>query len=644
MLSPRLALAAVALAAAAVYAPALAGGFVWDDTALILENRYLRSWSELGANLTSDFFRKSRDDRLIGYWRPVVTLSYMVDRTLFDDRAWGFHLVNVLLHAAASCLLLLLVRRLEPEGALAFTAALLFALHPVHTESVAWISGRTDLWCGLFVTLSLWLDVASARRRSRALRTASLVAFGLALLSKEMAAVLPGLVALRALLGIAEPRPAPDRALRLAGLYGLVLVAYAAVRFGVLGIATEAPAAAAAGRGTLFLTWWGGFLEYLRVLVWPASLSVDHPVPVLRSPLSPRVLLGVAVAAGLAATAWKARRRQRVLAYGLGAMLLSFVPLTNALVPINAPSTSPFPWSERFLYVPSIGFCIAAAWLLLRALPAVAAGAAALDPRARAPRWALALVGVLACAAAARTVARTADWRDDVTLFRTAVRHAPGSSLGHLNLGVALANRGRLEEAEAEYRTALRTTTEPYKVHFNLGNLHRVRGELDRAEQEYRRSIALRPGYPQAHLNLGLVLRATGRTGEALRAFERAEELLPDFVEAKVNRGHLLRRLGRTEEADAAYRAALALEPDTPEARLGLIWIDLEGGSAQRAEAELRALVADEPGLGAARLLLALHLDRTGRAREADAQYREVLRLDPGNAAVRARLRAGAPS
>jgi Flp pilus assembly protein TadD len=624
----------VAVVAAAVYAGTLRHGFVWDDTFLILNNRYLRDWSELGPNLTGDFFRKSRDEASIGYWRPVVTLSYMVDRHLFRDQPWGFHLVNLLLHAGSSCLVLLLARALPLPRGVPLGAALLFAVHPAHVESVAWISGRTDLWCGLFALAALRLDLDAARRGSPALRAASLAAFALALLSKEMAAVLPAAVLLRSWLLGPRTRSLPS-AMAAVLPWAAVIVAYAALRFGVLGLGTQEPLAAQAGRLALFRTWWAGWIEYLRVLVWPRMLTVEHVVPLARTLLEPRVVAGMAAGAGLLAWAWQARRRDPGLAWALGLFLVSLIPLTNVLLPINAPASVPFPWSERFLYLPSAGFCIVAAWALLEGATRVAGTGETVR------RVAAGLMAVAVAACGARTVARARDWRDDLHLFQAAVRDAPGSSLAHLNLGVALADAGRLDEAEAEYRIALPLTYNRYKVHYNLGNLHRVRGEAAAAEREYRRAVAQKPTYAPAHLNLGLVLLATGRRAEALAEFTTADTLLPGFVEARLNRANVLQQLGRSEDALPLYRSALLLEPTMPEARLNLATALFNTGRTAEGETLVRALVADAPDLAPAHLLLAIHLDRSGRREEAEREFREVLRLDPGNARVRARLGGG---
>lgn len=645
MRRPLSALLLTALAASSLYAVTVGYGFVWDDRFLILENRYLRDWSELGNNLTSDFFRKTKDTSFIGYWRPVVTLSYMIDLAAFDDEPWGFHLRNVVLHALTSCVLLWLAWRLPLPRGVALGGSLLFAAHPVHVESVAWISGRTDLFCTLFALGAVALDLEHARSPHRLKRVGSVAGTVLALLSKEMAAVLPAVVFLRAvwLPGEGQRRRTADAGFRAALPHGLAVAAYLVLRFGVLEIATKAPASAEAGRWVMFLTWWSGFLEYVRVLVWPSVLTVAPMIDQEHSVFAPRVLAGLVLAALAVLWTWRLRRREPAVAFTLATFLVCLVPLTNFIVPVNAPSGVPFTWAERFLYLPSAGFCLTAAWIVLAWLPRRVRRASGAPPRQLPPRWAVAVLTGIFVAFSARTAVRVSDWKDDLALFESAARLGPDSKLARLNYGVALADRGRLEAAEGEYVATLGLDPGNYQAHFNLGNLHRQRGDLLMAEVEYRAALETRPSHAQSHLNLGLTLLSAGKVERALEAFARADHFLPDHVDAKVNRANALRLLGRFGDAVPLYREALALEPGLREARLGLAGVYLATGREERGLQVLDELLEDEPDFAEGHLLRAIHLERGGRTAEAEREYRRVLELDPDNDKVRRRLGLATP-
>lgn len=621
-----------ALAALLLYLPSLRYGFVWDDVALIEKNRYLADPAERWANLTGDFFRRSDDPDRIGHWRPAVTASLMADRAAFGSRPGGFHLTNAALHAAASALVaaVAIALGLSPLGA--GFAGVLFAVHPAHVESVAWISGRTDLLCGLFVAAGLRLEFS--RLRGRVVLAAACTA--LALLSKEMGIALPFAVALRAWLipsPLERDRSGFGRVVRAVAPHVAVVAAYLVVRIGILGIVPKAAAAAEAGRTALFWSWWSGFLEYARVLVWPDFLTIAPRVGLATGPFDPRVLGGLVLFAAIAGIAWRCRRSQPVVAFSLALLLVSFLPLTNFILSVRAAAGIPFPWAERFLYVPSIAFCLAAAWGFGEAVRRSSDAVSALR------RWALPVLGtLLAVGLGARSFGRAEEWRDEMHLFAATVRQAPAWSPGHASLGTALAAAGDRRGAEERLRIAIDLEPRNALARFNLGNLLREGGELEAAIEQYRKAAELVPGDSKIALNLGVALQAAGRNDEALVAFERAAALAPGRPDAHVNLGNVRRLLGKPDEALDAYDAALRIDPTSAPARLGKAGTFIETRRLDAAEPILRKLVRDVPDLAPAHLLLGVLLDATGRAAEAEREFREVLRIEPGNEKVRRRL------
>ncbi len=666
----------VALLAFLVFIGTVRYGFVWDDKFLILDNRYLKDWSELKNNLTSDFFRKTRDTSLIGYWRPVITLSYMIDRTLYNDQPWGFHLMNVILHVLGSCLVLVMLARLPLPRGVPLGAAFLFAVHPVHVESVAWVSGRTDLFCAVFFIASLALDYADSRDPDWKKRWGSVICTLLALLSKEMAVVLPGLIAFRVLLlpGETEKERGITRsAVHKTLPHAIVLFVYMIVHFIILNIGVAHPAWVKSNRFVLFFTWWNGFLEYLRTLVWPAVLSIAIEIRHEASILSLSVIASIALFAFLLFLSWRIRKTHPVLSFTLLFFLISFIPLTNFISPISAPASAPFAWNERFMYIPSVAFCLLASWVVMKGLPELTSlvgltkpsqvekkpakisskkasknatqkasqmskDELSSDQTIHPPMWAIVLFAVIIIASFSRSIIRANDWKDNLSLFSSALKHAPNASLVHLNYAVALADLGRPDEAERSYLKALDLEPLEYRGYYNLGNVYRERGELEKAESAYRSAIRIKPSHAQSHLNLGLVFLNSGRNAEALEAFAKADELLPDYVDAKVNHANILHLLDRSAEAIPIYQEALKIEPVLPAARLGLAGALMDTGRSEEAAAILQRLIHDEPDLTEAHLLLAVHFDRKGMRAEAEKQYREVLRLDPGNEKVRQRL------
>jgi len=541
---------AAALTGAALYAPSIRFGYVWDDRSLIEQNRYIHDARELRANLSGDYFRRSETPERIGHWRPAVTATFMADWAAGGGRPAAFHLHNVVLYAVTCGLVAAVAAALGAGAAGALAAGLLFAAHPAHVESVAWISGRTDLLCGLFVLLTVWCDAAGSGSGRAAWRWASGAATLFALLAKEMGIVAPAAVALRA----AILPPGERRGVARAVLPHLLACgAYLALRFAVFGIAPKAPEAATHGRTALFLTWWSAFLDYMRVLIVPIRSSIVPGVHLETRLLAPRVAAGLVLFALIAAAAWRLRRSRPIAAWALATFLVAFVPLTNFIVPIRAPAGVAFPWAERFLFVPSIFAAIAAGFGLTRTKRAGGAIAVA-----------------LVLAFAGRTLARERAWRDQRTLFAATVREAEGDAAAHVDLGAALMDEGDAEGAERHLRRALALAPDNAIAHFDLGNLLRARGDLDGAARAYRAALASRPGYPQAWNNLGLVAVAGGRLDDAEAAFREADRAMGGYPAAKLNLATLLRGTGRTAEAIPVLEAALALDPDFTAARAAL--------------------------------------------------------------------------
>jgi tetratricopeptide (TPR) repeat protein len=544
----------------ALYVPSIGSGFVWDDLSLIRDNRYVHDGSHLAANLTGDFFRRSGDRTSIGHWRPLVTATYMADWRIGGGAPATFHAHNALLHGLAAALVALLALELGLSRAGALAAGLLFAAHPAHVEAVSWISGRPDLLCGLFVAAALVLDARSGARGGVLLGALSAAATCLGLLAKEMAVVVAIAAPLRAawMPGAAERgRGILRRAIEAGWPHAAVIAAYAVVRFGLLGILPRAPAAAAAGRLALFRTWWSAFLEYARVLVWPAHMSIVPRIEIVSSLASPRVAAGAALFAAAAVAAWRIRVTRPAAAWALAAFLTSLGPLTNFVVPVRAAAGVPFPWAERFLFVPSIFVALAAAALLDRS-----------GPRRR--PWVWAGLAIVLLALATRAVARQRVWTDQKTLFAAAVAEAPGDSGAEATLGGALADAGDWAGAEDHLRRAVARAPDNALARFNLGNVLRHREDLAGAGAEYEAAVAAEPGHPQAWLNLGLVRVAEGRLDDAVAAFRAADLAMGGYAEAKFDLATLLRGTGRPAEAIPLYEEALRLDPSLDAARAGL--------------------------------------------------------------------------
>lgn len=508
--------AALVLLTLATYANALSNGFVWDDAPIIVENPDTRDLSAMGRVLLSP-------DEFPPYYRPLNRASYLVDYQLFGMDPRGFHAVNIALHAANALLLLALARRLFGTRAPAMLAAALLAVHPVLAESVNFVSARNNLFALLFALASFVLFIDADRGGSRGRAWLSGGAFFLGLMSKEQAAgALPVLAAWLAVPGLSALRGSRRWTLLVPHL--LALAAYLALRAISLG-SSMGPGAILAGLPSRVAMNWFMIPRYLGLVFFPRELTTLHEIP---AELPSWPWLAVAWAAIVAVVAFLVRRPSAAGTVGLLWLGFNLLPIAN-IVPIPSSLVA-----ERFFYVPATG-----AWLLLadlwsrlyRSVPArpLVAGAAALS----------------IVALGARTVVRNRDWRDDLTLARSAVETNPGSLPARFNLGVVLRDQGDLDGARRQWEAALEMAPGDPGTLTQLGTAAAVAGDLARAEGYYRRALHHDPRAPLAHYNLARLCERTGRPGEALEHYE-AFLLLPlpdrgDATLAEVARGRVQR-------------------------------------------------------------------------------------------------------
>ncbi len=505
---PRGAAALVAVVVAVAFARSLGNGFTYDEPLVLVQAQAFLKSSDLSALVTRDYFRGS----LEGTWRPFCTLTYMVD-AFFAFAPATFKAQSILWHIGAAWLVMALARRLLPERhrRFALVAGLVFALHPVTTETVDNASFREDSLV-TFWTLATLIFAFDGRR------VLALVAFALGLLSKESAVVAPVLLAIVRLTRPVTERPGhPDRR----GLprelvpYAVVLAAYLAIRFGPLKTAGQY---AAYPGGSLAATMEGMPLvwaHYLRLLVWPWPLCADYTgyfpfghVRVAQLIASTLVVLGFVAALVVAA-----RRGQTLLAIGLGWFALALGPVSN-FIPV------PIPAAERFLTLPLVGIGLAAA-----------AAAGALSERLSPGAWRAARGVGLAVLAAFVVIAnlRHGAWRDDTTLWDATVVVNPRSCGAQSAVGGTLLRRGLddgdvhvLRDAAAHQELALRLcsdASDPARaaiIYTRLGAAEALLRELPPARAALERSLALLPRYPLAVVWLGYVSFLSGdRDGAA---------------------------------------------------------------------------------------------------------------------------------
>ena len=524
----------------------------------------------------------------------------------------GYHLVNILLHAASALLLVRIVRTLELPGA--WLAGALFALHPVHVESVAWLSQLKNTLSGFLFLASTLLYLRFDRSRSPRLYAGALLLFLLGLSAKTAIATLPaGLLVVfwwkRAKLSLKKD-VAPLLPLFVAGLLS-----------GAFTAALERKLYRAEGANydlsflERFLVAGRAFCLQLLHLLWPVHLAFMYPrwkidtaavIQYLYPALAP-LLLGIA---------WAVRRRSRAPLAGLlffGGTLFPSLGFFNAYT---------FRYSflnDHYQYLASLGL------LVLLAAGFAAGLASSRFPRALGPPTAIVILGVLGFL----TWRQARVYADPETLWRTTISVSPGSAVAHDSLALLLNDSGQTDEAISEYGKALAIDPNFPEAHNNLGMALARNGLLDEAAQQYQEALALVPGFPAAYANLAVVYLQKGLLDKAVECCKSALAADQAFAPAHNNLGRVLLAQGLVDEALEHFQTAADLDPSgaMPYYNLGLCYAQKH--QFQLALANYRRALTIEPNVAAIHNGLANALLATGQVAESSVEFTECLRLNP---------------
>jgi protein O-mannosyl-transferase len=574
----------VALAAAVVvvYAPVRDFDFVsLDDPGYVFDNATVK------AGLTWDGLRWAFAGFHSSNWHPLTWLSLMLDAELFGTAPRGFHLVNVGLHALDAVLLFLALRLLSDALWPPAAVAALFALHPLHVESVAWVTERKDTLSGVFFMLALLAYGWYARRPSPPRSAAVFAALGLGLLCKPMLVTLPFVLVLLDYWPLGRWQAGRAPAVRLLieklPLLGLVVAASIVTVFaqrsrGAVASLDTLPLAPRLANAVITP------VVYLRKMLWPVDLAVAYPHPaliasdaagalVLPALLSALFLVGVSLLA-----LWLARARPY--------LLVGWLWYLGMLVPVSGVMQAGMQaMADRYAYLPLIGIYIAVAWTVRdaalrwpRTRPLLAAAAAL-----------LLVLGIRA------TRAQLDSWRDSVTLWEHALAVTRDNSFAHTNLAAVLMAMGRPAEAAPHYEAALRIWPANPTALTGLGSLYGQQGRLDDAADLHRRALAAMPDNPVVLANLGAVLFQLGRVDEAAGYFERAVQQEPDYAMAQSNLGAVYARQGRLDLAAEHLQRAAVLNPQSASAHTNLGIVLAQQGRLAEAAAQLEAALRIQP-------------------------------------------------
>jgi tetratricopeptide (TPR) repeat protein len=555
----------LALAVLAVFGQTAHFGFVnYDDDVYVYENARLAgglNWPGVAWVLTH---------AQCSLYHPLTMLSLMLDYQFHGLQAGGYHLTNVLIHAASSVLLFLIMR--EMTGALwrsAFLAAV-FAIHPLRVESVAWVTERKDVLGAFFFMLTLGAYIRYVRKPEslgRYLMVA--VFFGLDLLCKPTAVTLPFVLLLLDYWPLGRMRGMQNEECRMqneesrggktAGVafWRLVKEKIPLAALAALACAATIIAAGAAGTskahisvGIKMANALVSYAVYLRQIFWPAGLAVFYPFPKNIPPLwelAAAFLLLAVITGGVAAFG----RKRPWLLVGWLWYLGMLVPVIG-VVQVGAAAHA-----DRNTYLPHIGLYLLLTW-----------AAADLSVRWRCRRLvqggcaAAVLAALFWCAQL-----QASYWRSSELLWKHTLSCTSGNYLAHFNLGNDLVKNDRPDEAIAQFREAVKFQPAGCDCHYNLANALLRRGNLDDAIDQFRKSLEITPDHAEALNNLGNALAGTGADQDAIAQYQRALQIQPDYADARLNLGRVLLRAGQLDEAGAQFRKLLESKPGDAEFR-----------------------------------------------------------------------------
>ena len=621
------------LAGLLAYHNSFFGPFVFDDIPHITENPRIRQ-------LCPPWDLLSPPSPALINARPVVDVSLAVNYAFGGDNVWGYHALNLTIHILAGLTLFGIVRRTlrQPPlrerfgtaaDGLALATALIWTVHPLQTESVTYVIQRAESIMGLFYLLTLYGFIrAAASPRPQRWSWLGVGACALGMASKEVMVSAPLMVLLydRTFVSGSFRESWQRRWPLYLGLSATwILQGLMVVSAGTFAKASVMAQHASVTRWEYLLTESGVILHYLRLAAWPYPLCFDYygwPLAGTgRSILLPTLVMAIL----LGATVWTCKTNS---AWGvLGAWFFLILAPSSSIIPLDSPAY------EHRMYLPLAAVVtgmVVVAYVLGKRLLRRRTGS---------------VLGWVACgfvvvALAVLTIQRNRDYISDIALWDDTVAKCPQNPRAHHNLGFALSQIGKFQEAIGQYEQALRLEPEYVEAHHNLGFALAQIGKIQEAIGQYEQALRLEPDYAKAHNNLGVALSQAGRVAEGIAHYEQALRIKPDYAEAHYNLATALEQTGKIEDAIGHYEQALRIKPDYAEAHYNLGNDLLREGKVNDAIAHYEQALRIKPDYAEAHSNLGAALVQTGQIEDAIAHYEQALRIKPDYAEAHSNLGA----
>ena len=500
----------------AVYINSLSGDFIWDDIEQIADNPVIKDIRNIPSFFTSDLWRLISNPTIGSYYyRPFFLLSLAVDYNTWGLNPFGYHITNLILHAISSFMVYLLGRRLFSNHIPAFIGSMLFAVHPVHIESIAWISGRTDPMAAVFFLLSFYLYILFRDGKGFIMLIFSLIAYFFSLLSKEIGITLPLLLFVYELSFKQQQdkhshppltkgewgdfRDNRIRILQIAGMYLVISVAYLYIRALVLGEAIGQSSSSPPIDKRIY-TSFGIILDYIWIMILPVNLKVLYDTPLKESFFDWKVIFSLFLLAAVFISTLLSYRKDKTVFFIAVWFFITILPVSN-IVPLK-----PTMMAERLVYIPSIGICLLGGLVSYKIC------------RIGSPlfSYSKAFIPIMFSILSLITFQRNKLWANETVYFEKAVEDAPQNAYAHHNLGDVYRKTGRMKQAISEWQKAVEIYPLHPEANNSLANVALMQGDYPEAVRRYRVALKGRPENSESHYNLALALERLGNTDEAI--------------------------------------------------------------------------------------------------------------------------------
>jgi len=580
------------------FANSLQNQFVWDDDALIINNPKINlSLKEIPLVFTMPLWKIGgfAEAKQI-YYRPVLSLFYVLNYKIWGPNPLGFHLSNIFLHLIIAIILYKIGLILFSDMKISLLAASIFAVHPINNEPVGRVACGEVIF-GFFLILSLFFFLKEKRYLS-------LITYFLALLSKEPAVMLPFALMIFSIhkkglkRGIIEIIP-------YTMLIGIYFIIRAVVADTVIGIE------AGVSIFTHALTMAVAAMDYIRLLIIPYPLSPFYPARWYTSVFDVKVMLSIITLVSVCILAFKIRKDKIMLFL----LLFPLIMLIPVVIKVNM-----FPVglekvyiAERFLYMPLMLFSLFIAVYISRLTDNI-------KKQYVITMW-IAIITVFASVSMSFSMI----WKDDFTLFSKIADDYPNTAFAHNGIGVAYFSQGRFDEAVKEYQIALEINPASHGAHNNMGMVYMKKGMMDEAITEFKETIKIRPTYAIAFHNLGLAYKKNGLLDEAEESFKNALRLKPFFPNAHNSMGIIYMEKGLLDEAIKEFSAAIEQKSDFFEAYQNLGNIYIRQNRIEEASQEFLKAIKINPDYAPSYFGLASAFENKGEKQKAVEYYKRFI-------------------